>query len=812
MLRSHTLRHFSPASAAVLLTSLRRFTRLPLRLRVPALERSDWRTLVAGSIGLTVLLLVVAWSVTWHRLAAEQALVRASARVQQQNLVTMVSENLGQVLDRGRIMAIAAEAWFAGDRHDALNRLSAMAAADRAFLRIALYDPGLRRVYTSSPAADHAPLRDALRDMLAAAALDPTHAPVFAPRPAGWEQAWQVPILFAVEGSDGGGGDGRVRGVLLVVLDLGYFLGLYQHIDIGRSGVLQILARDGTVIAEARQAGLVLDHGQRPALRLPATEPGEGSVSGTPFDDGRSYLSSFRQSERLPFTVVLSRDLDEILAGQQLTRTRALLALGVMSVLLLLATAWVVRSIRQQGRLFAALEAADRDKRVLIEQLEDEKRRAVVLAAHDPLTGLPNRRMFGEIGVTHLAQAKRSRKHYALLYLDLDRFKGINDTLGHHVGDLLLQTVAARLRAMLRDSDLIARLGGDEFAVLLTRLDSIDDAAAIAAKIVDHLSQPYTGLDGHEVQTSPSIGIAVFPRDGRDMDTLSRHADAAMYHAKRSGRGRHAFYDASLDPGSSGRTFSLEQRLPRAITDNELVLHFQPKVRLSDFRIVGFEALVRWQHPEFGLIPPHDFIPLAERAGFIVQLGDWVIRACCRQLVEWTSRGLAPVPIAFNASARQLQDETLPQRIADLLVTHGVAASLLEVEITESSLVESVEVAGKVLGALEKLGLGIALDDFGSGFSSLGYVRSFPIHSIKIDREFINDIRNSPGDAVIVTSIITLAHNLGMRVVAEGVELVDQLIHLKTAGCDEVQGYFFSRPVAPDAAAALLHHPFLSPS
>ena len=361
------------------------------------------------------------------------------------------------------------------------------------------------------------------------------------------------------------------------------------------------------------------------------------------------------------------------------------------------------------------------------------------------------------------------------------------------------------------DQRVIQSSGEDEFAILLTALERADDAAVVAAKIVSELCKPYLDLDGHDIQASPSIGVALFPRDGHDTDALCRNADAAMYQSKRAGRGRYTFYDASLNPADA-RLFNLAQRLPRAIAEDELVLHFQPKVNLSDYQISGFEALVRWQHPELGLIYPNDFIPLAERTGAILELGDWVAEACCRQLASWREEGQRLVPIAFNVSAIQLHDSELPDRIAQLLARYQLDGTLLQVEITETCLVESMDVANTVLNQLEQLGIHIALDDYGSGFSSLAYVRTLPIHCLKIDRGFIHDIRNSPDDAVIVSSIITLAHNLKMCVVAEGVELVDQLVHLKTAGCDQVQGYFFSRPVPADQASELLSRPSLAPT
>ncbi|MEJ5898192.1 EAL domain-containing protein [Aquabacterium sp. G14] len=763
-----------------------------------------WLMFVSATLSLGLLALV--WSFTWQRLESERMLTRANAHAQQQNLTAIISENLGQVIDRGKLMAIAAESWFGGHAAEVPSRLNAMIAADRIFLRAALYDDALRRVYASSPGEDPPELRAALLHLLQPPPGQSVAHIALAPRPQRNEQAWQVPLLLPVPGPDD-----RNAGVLLVVLDLGYFLRLYQHIDMGRTGLIQVVRLNGEIIAEARQEGLVLQSQlAHTSHLLPVSQPPDRQRSDER-ERGPAFLSSHQQVHQMPFQVIVSREMDEILAPHMATRERFLSVLLLVSALFLAATTWVTLGIRRQASYAAALAEADRSNRALITQLEEEKRRAFVMAAHDPLTGLPNRRMFNELLSSHLQQARRNRKHYALMYMDLDRFKEVNDTLGHHVGDLLLQAVSARLRALLRESDLIARLGGDEFAILLTALPRADDAAVVAGKLVSELCKPFTDLDGHDIQVSPSIGVALFPRDGNDTDALCRNADAAMYQSKRAGRARYTFYDASLNP-TDARLFNLAQRLPHAIADGELVLHFQPKVSLNDYQISGFEALVRWQHPELGLIYPNDFIPLAERTGAILELGDWVAEACCRQLASWRKEGQRLVPIAFNVSAVQLHDDMLPERISQLLHRYDLPGELIQVEITETCLVESMDVANTVLHHLERLGIHISLDDYGSGFSSLGYIRTLPIHCLKIDRGFIHDIRNSPDDAVIVSSIITLAHNLNMCVVAEGVELVDQLVHLKTAGCDQVQGYFFSRPVPATQASALLSRPSMAPT
>ena len=740
---------------------------------------------------------------TWHWLDNEQALLEKNSRAHQESLAIIISENFNQVLDRARFFSLASSEWFDGNPGDAAKRLSAMRSANQVFLRIALYDKTARRVYASSPDTDSNLLISAIHDRLANSAANASLQLV--PWADPLTRAWQAQLLLPITGKDT-----EARGVLLVVLDLGYILGLYRDVDIGRTGAIQILQSNGKEVARARLGGLEFTQGDWQTRRVLPNGGTQGSVLADYFEDGKSYLASYKHLSQYPFLVVVSREVSELQAGYVARRTRGQWFLWLFSAFIFLATYMIARSLRGREKFYDALKNADLENRKLILELEDQRRHAIELASHDALTGLPNRRLFLEMGQSHLSRAKRSRKHYGLMYIDLDRFKNINDTLGHHVGDLLLQTVATRLQSALRESDVIARMGGDEFTVLLNELDSVEDMMLVARKIIESINRPCTNLDGHDIQVSPSIGIAVFPQDGHNVETLCQHADVAMYQSKRAGRGRYTFYDPALNPVSD-RKFNLEQRLPTAIAENELVLHFQPKVRLSDFKIVGLEALVRWQHPEHGLILPGEFVPMAELTGLDVALGDWVAHSACLQLAKWRDQGLNPVPVAINVTARQLHDLEFPERIAVYLSTLGLAANLLEVEITESSLVDSIEIATKVLSDLERIGVHISLDDFGNGYAGLTYVRTLPIHVIKIDRSFINDIRNNPQDATIVDSIVTLAHKLHMQVVAEGVELLDQLMHLKSINCDQVQGYFLSRPVDAIAAGQLIHKSILVP-
>lgn len=763
--------------------------------------RGGWGAMMLVALLGTASLLYLTWSTVLDRLAAEERILIASASREQENVAAIVAENLVNVLDRGRRFALT----VSGDRNSIASsrQMRDLQSIDSAYLRVVLFDRRGSQLASSSQPDIGSDVREAIKRMFSGEPLEARTRIVSARE--GSDRGWQMPVLFPVPGRGS-----QPEMAVLGIIDLGYLLGLYQSIDIGRTGAISVFESGGLALAEMRRAGMML-HPERLISGEISTLDRAEKVHTTRLRlRGVEHLVSFRFVEGFPLVVAISREMDDIRIGRDKTQIWIRDALGGITFVIVLAILWVFGNLYRQSQLLKSLRNANHANRDLIAQLQEEKKRAVELAANDQLTGLHNRRMFNELATSHLLRARRSHKHYALMYLDLDRFKGINDTLGHHVGDLLLKEISRRLSTTLRESDVVARLGGDEFAVLLTGLERVGDAESIAAKLVSRIAEPCIGLDGHDLQVATSIGIAVYPRDGQSVDMLCRHADAAMYVAKRSGRGRFVFYDPSLNPAGEWK-FELEQRLPRAIADGEMLLHFQPKVRLPDFTIAGFEALVRWQHPEFGLVYPKDFIDLAENTGDIVALGQWVIDSCCRQLASWRQQGVAVLPISINVSARQLLEADFAAAIEAALARHNTVGALLEFEITESALIHSVSDVGVVLRRIRALGARIALDDFGKGFSNLGYIRTLPIDTLKIDREFVSNMRNDSDSAVIVDSIIALAHNLRMRVVAEGVESLDQVVHLRAANCDEAQGYFLSRPLPAESILPLLKNPVLEP-
>ena len=424
------------------------------------------------------------------------------------------------------------------------------------------------------------------------------------------------------------------------------------------------------------------------------------------------------------------------------------------------------------------------------------------LAQHDSLTDLPNRLMFQDRLAQAIALAHRHRQKLAVLFVDMDGFKPINDSLGHAIGDRLLQSVAQRLQACVRGSDTVCRHGGDEFVILLTEVAHAEDAAAVADKILLTLRSPHR-IGEHNLRVTGSIGIVTYPDDGTEADALMSHADLAMYHSKENGRDNYQFFKPELNVRAIERQ-ALEYGLRDAIDRHEFVLHYQPKMNLRTGRIVGVEALIRWRHSERGLVPAAQFIPVAEECGFIVSIGRWVLHEACRQAQTWQDAGLPAIPIAINISAQELRAKDMVSGLRAILTDTGLAPQCLELELNESILMQDLKSTEVVLGFLKDMGVQLALDDFGTGYSSLNYLKRLPIDILKIDRSFVSDLTTDADDASIVSAVVSMGKSLHMRVVAEGVETHEQLEILQEHGCPQGQGYYFSQPAAAATFAQML--------
>lgn len=424
------------------------------------------------------------------------------------------------------------------------------------------------------------------------------------------------------------------------------------------------------------------------------------------------------------------------------------------------------------------------------------------LAQYDSLTGLANRNLFRERLGRALIRVDRNKSLVALMFIDLDRFKNINDTLGHDAGDKLLIEVSRRLEKCTRDGDTVARLGGDEFTVILEDIKHVDDAAVIARKILVAM-EPAIKLSGYEVFVTPSIGITIYPLDDTSVNNLLKNADTAMYRAKERGRNGFQFYTAGMNTRTIER-LELEAGLRRALKNEEFVLYYQPKIAIDNRQIIGAEALIRWQYKKLGLIPPLKFIPIAEETGLIVPIGEWVIRTACKQVASWQEAGFTDLRMAVNISARQFTDSDIVKVVLDAVIQTNIEPQHLEVEITESMLMEDTSINISALKELKEHGVHISIDDFGTGYSSLSYLKRFHIDALKIDQSFVRDITTDSDDAAIASAVIALGQSLHLTVVAEGVETEEQLSFLKKQGCHEAQGYLFSKPVPAEDFAQLL--------
>jgi diguanylate cyclase (GGDEF)-like protein len=586
---------------------------------------------------------------------------------------------------------------------------------------------------------------------------------------------------------------GAFDGVVIVAVDANYFVSGYDSVKLGEHGVLGLLGLDGVFrvrrSGEAVVSGDAIDYAA--AVAGPDAEETDATITMSSWDDVPRWTSA-RELYGFPLAVLVGLSVDEQMAGAHAQMRNTLEWAAVGSLLVVILTGVLGRMSWQ------LVQARQRESQSKLEHAE----RVEYLAYHDGLTGLPNRSMFSRVLTQSISEANRYQRRLAVAFLDLDRFKQINDTLGHEAGDQLLQEVANRLKGCVRDSDTIARLGGDEFVVLLPELADDKHASVVAQKILAAAARPFT-LMGQEFRVTASIGISSYPQDGLDEQTLTKNADIAMYQAKAEGKNNFKFYSEELNANSLER-LSLESSLRHALERDEFRLHYQAKRDITSGKMTGMEALLRWEHPDLGTVAPMQFIPVAEETGLIVPIGKWVIRTVCRQSVAWQKQGLPALCIAVNLTARQFRDEQLLADVTSILTETGLDPRLLEIELNESLMIQDVDATLRILTGLKALGIRVAVDDFGTGYTSLAMLQRFPLDTIKIDRSLMRDIVNTTEDTGLADAIIAMGKSLSLTVVAQGVETKEQAEHLRLHACDELQGFYFKRPLPVDEFTQLL--------
>jgi diguanylate cyclase (GGDEF)-like protein len=587
--------------------------------------------------------------------------------------------------------------------------------------------------------------------------------------------------------------DGSFDGAVVVDVDAEYFVSGYEEAVLGQHGLLALIGTDGALRVQRSGEQVVVDSAADYSAMLRAGDAGAATrlTQGMATDATARWTAS-TELGAFPLSVAVGLSVEEQYDTLR-ERERSYYTLASAASVISLVVLGLL------GRLSWQL-ARSREREVQIRQAHAE--RVEHLAYHDGLTGLANRSLFSKLLSQSLAESVRYDRPLAVLYLDLDRFKPINDTLGHEAGDELLKEIARRLQGCMRDSDTVARLGGDEFVVMLPQAPGETEIAAIAQKILEATGRPMVLL-GREVRVTASIGIALCPRDGRDEQTLKRNADAAMYQAKQHGKNNYQFYTAQISATSLER-LSLEANLRHALERGEFRLHYQAKRDLGNSRVSGMEALLRWEHPDLGMVPPMHFLPIADESGLIIPIGRWVLREACQQSLALQRQGLPALCVAVNLTARQFYDEHLLHDVRETLAQTGLAPWLLELEIPESVLSSRPEQTRQLLLGLKDIGVKIAIADFGMGYSSLSDLRNFPFDTIKIDRSLTRSITASEQDPALADAVISMGRRLSVTVVAQGVETHDQAEFLRQRACDELQGYYVGMPLPPEEFAAAL--------
>jgi diguanylate cyclase (GGDEF)-like protein len=750
------------------------------------------RTTIRTIIIMGVVLIVGIWAVVAVSINTARETAMAHTRAETKNLATAFADEVTHILDGvAADMEVVAERMHAGRNLKGIFRdisLQQVATIQGAVLA----PDGMLAATTLDPNPEPLDLSDREHFRVH---LDGRFKGIFIGKPVTGRLSKQITIQVSrrVDGEDG-----RFLGVILFALSPAQLTTLQKSIDLGPNGVVTLAGIDNIIRARFTRehpdglAGVGQSIAGDPR---PSTIPENGYgdyIRDSPIDHVTRLLS-YRRLTDYPLVVIVGLDLNQALASWR-WYAAMIIAMSFGATLLLTGLAgYLIRQIFRDARVARETTLAITHS-----------------AEHDFLTGLSNRMLLNDRISKAIALAQRHNKKVAVLFLDLDGFKHINDSLGHQVGDKLLQSVAKRLVACIRGSDAVSRQGGDEFVALLAEVQRSEDAAVMARRILQAVGEPHS-IDRHDLHITTSIGVSVYPDDGLDAETLIKNADTAMYQAKENGRHGYQFFTPAMNVRAVERQ-AIEEGLRRALERHEFSLRYQPKINLKTGTITGAEALILWTHPTRGLVSPSEFIPIAEDCGLILPISAWVLRTACDQARAWLDAGLPATTMAVNVSAMEFRDENFLENLFAILIETGLDPRSLELELTETLLMKHAESAASILQTLRRRGVQVAIDDFGTGYSSLGYLRKFPLDALKIDQSFVRRISIAAGDAPIVTAVIAMAHSLKLRVVAEGVETLEELEFLKAHECDEAQGYYFSRPVPPEQFARLLRSGIAEPS
>lgn len=739
---------------------------------------------------------VLIWSLTLHQLKINREAIIKGVERDHVNLTAIIADSLYQILEQRQAITLLAQDWLQTQRSEALEDISHLLYGKQAFNRIAIYSDSGDKLYQSSPRADElikeAQIRDAITEFSSG---NKKMAVITGSK--GSSTLWQVPLLFPVMQQQ------ELRAVLLLELDLGYLLNLFQNLDLGDTGHLFLLDHNGDAIACFEHGLLVQGIGNRMSACLLFNKDQGSDIVRTYAAFGGCHVS-YRKVTDYPIMVAVAQGLEEIFSDYKRQRREQLSALALITLIAFWGAWQLLRILKRNRYYLQALQRSHDKNQQLIQRLEREHEHAVNNASYDPLTNLYNRRLFVQLVEQNLKQAKRNGLIYALVFIDLDRFKSINDTFGHAAGDLLLQEVARRLAATTRDADILSRFGGDEFVVLLTEMVEEEDVGRVADKIIQSISVTFE-ISGQMIETTPSLGIAVYPNDGDSVDTLMRNADAAMYQSKRRGRGCASFFDDSfnlVDIDSAQMVKDLHEAIP----GEQLHLYFQPEICLTQHKVMTLEALVRWQHPVHGELYPATFIPVAQSQGLICDLEIWFLNRVCMQIKEWSEAQLLIVPVSVNVSIACISAAGFAENFMRILTQHEVQFADMMIEINEQMLHEC-KISAQMLNNMQTLnqaGTVFILDGAGHHLEELQGEFLSMFHAIKIDRRLIRLLRTYPYESAAVSSAISKAKSNHLKVSGVGVENEVQLTSLKMSGCDCIQGYYVSKPLPQKDAADFL--------